>query len=293
MLTRGLPSVTAMAVSAARGLIIVGGRGPLRPSDDIAGELLPWPIGALVRRASGTPWLLERAQPALRVASLGLFEHVALRTSAIDRALVDALEREAALQLVLLGAGLDARAARMPELIGAAVFEVDHPLTQAYKRKKLENARAPQAEIRWVPVDFERDRLETSLERAGHDAGRASFWIWEGVTPYLTSDAIETTLVAIAARSAHGSTLAMTYVLPELASFARLSHPFVRPAFEVLGEPLRGIMSASAAADVVRMHGFAPICDSGSPEWANRVGAAAPRHVIHERLLIATKGDEG
>ena len=62
---------------------------------------------------------------------------MALRTAAIDAAIRDAIAGGAT-QLVILGAGYDGRAWRMPELAGVKVFEVDHPATQGDKRTHLE-----------------------------------------------------------------------------------------------------------------------------------------------------------
>lgn len=103
------------------------------------------------------------------------------RTVAIDEAIVAA----AAPQLVILGAGLDGRAWRLPALAEATVFEVDHPDTQRDKRARIA-ALAPAArDIRFVAVDFTRDDLGRALEQAGHDPARPTTWLWEGVVMYL------------------------------------------------------------------------------------------------------------
>lgn len=92
------------------------------------------------------------------------------RTVAIDAE----IRAAASPQLVLLGAGLDGRAWRMPELADTIVFEVDHPDSQRRKRERAA-ALAPTArEIRFVPVDFTRDRLDEALAAAGHDPARAT-----------------------------------------------------------------------------------------------------------------------
>lgn len=57
-------------------------------------------------------------------------------------------------------------------------------------------------EVVFVGVDFEKDDLDERLSNAGHDTSRATTWIWEGVTPYLTPLAIDATLAVAARRSA-------------------------------------------------------------------------------------------
>src|SRR5919201_6439860 len=86
-----------------------------------------------------------------------------VRTRAIDDAVRDAL-REGCSQLVLLGAGYDTRAYRLPDADGVEAFEVDHPATQAAKRAALERARATlPPRVRFVPLDFEQDSLAMAL----------------------------------------------------------------------------------------------------------------------------------
>ena len=241
-------------------------------------------IVAAARTAGRLPRPLARA---LGVASLGLVDHVSLRARAIDAVVASAVE-EGLRQLVVLGAGLDDRAWRLPELAQVIVFEVDHPATQAQKRRRARGAPLAR-ELCFVGVDFERDDLAVELEAAGHDAGSASLWIWEGVTPYLTPVATAATLDVVAARSASGSVLAMTYGTPELASFGRAVHRLVRPAFRLLGEPLEGLMEPDDAARLVLARGFFVEDDAGPLEWARRSGQAAPWNVIAEHLLVATR----
>ena len=68
------------------------------------------------------------------------------------------------------------------------------------------------ASWRWTS---RKDSLEAALADAGHDAGAPTFWLWEGVTPYLPREAVRATLASIAARSARGSRIAVTYGTPQ------------------------------------------------------------------------------
>jgi len=108
---------------------------------------------------------------------------MAPRTIAID----DAVREHSTEQLVILGAGLDARAWRMGELAGTIVFEVDHPATQVDKRERLGRTDLAAQEVRFVATDFVQQGLDDALDPAGHRTDVPTTWVWEGVVPYLTA----------------------------------------------------------------------------------------------------------
>src|SRR5262249_20439138 len=115
--------------------------------------------------------------------------------------------------LVVLGAGFDMRAIRLPRAAHADAFELDHPRTSLAKRTTLKNARRAVPErIRYVDIDFNRQSIAEALLPAGFDASRPACWIWEGVTNYLTAEAVDSSLRQIAETSAEGSVLLFTYV---------------------------------------------------------------------------------
>jgi methyltransferase (TIGR00027 family) len=256
-----------------------------------AARLVPTPVGwtlDAIHRLG--PWSAP-ARLAARVVSAGMVDHVCLRTAAIDAAVDDAIDRGVR-QLVILCAGLDARAWRMPQLRDTTVFELDHPATQADKRSKI-GATQPQAkQVVYASIDFEHEAVAARLADSGHDADAPTMWIWEGVTPYLEPDAIDVTLADVAARSAPGSTIAMTYAVDQLPG-PRALHAPIRSAFAVLGEPLRGLMSTARAAARLRDTGFALDDDTGSADWATRFGGHArlARPFSAERLAVATRPD--
>ena len=162
------------------------------------------------------------------------------RTVAID----DAIRAAKTPQVVILGAGLDGRAWRMTELHDATVYEVDHPDTQESKRVRVTGLPPAAREVRFVPVDFERNRLGEALAAAGHDPTVPTTWIWEGVVMYLAPCDIASTLAVVQERSAKGSTLVVAYHSPAAllmligAIVARLGEPlksrFTPPEFEEL-----------------------------------------------------------
>lgn len=110
-------------------------------------------------------------------------------------------------QVVLLGAGLDARAFRLP-LAGADVFEVDTPSVFAFKDRVLAGAGAqPTARSRTaVHADL---REDFAVRLAGHafDPGRPTAWVAEGVLPYLTAEQARQVVTDVGRLSAPGSRL--------------------------------------------------------------------------------------
>jgi methyltransferase (TIGR00027 family) len=264
----GSASLTATIVACARAAAGV---------DPVAERLVPRPLGAAARRVGGTR--------LGRLLSFGLVDHLALRTRAID----DVVVRERPAQLVVLGAGLDARAWRLGALADAIVFEVDHPATQAGKRDRIGDMPARARAVRFVGVDFEVDDLGERLAASGLDASTPTTWIWEGVTPYLTRGAIEATLDVVARRSALGSVLVATYVTPELTSIPRALRLLVAPAFRVLGEPLRGLVTPAEAEALVAARGFVVEGDSGEEELARRFSMPSPPVGVPERVLVARR----
>jgi methyltransferase (TIGR00027 family) len=279
----GWPSLTALAVAVARGI----GTAPDQ-IDPVAAELVPPALGRALAWV-GRPHTPGVVRNALRVASLGLVDHVSLRRAAIDEALDGALGRGVS-QLVVLGAGLDGRAWRLPSLHGVTVFEVDHPATQAGKQRRVAGRTPLCADVRFVA--FERDALAERLEACGHATGLATAWIWEGVTPYLHPPAIEATLAAVGARSAVGSRLLVSYAVPELVPWDVPGLGTLTEAgFAAVGEPLHGAMTTAALAARLAAHGFRVVENTSNRDWARRHAGSARMATLFsaERLAVAEK----
>jgi len=206
---------------------------------------------------------------------------IALRTAAIDAAVRDAIA-DGATQLVILGAGYDGRAWRMPELAGVRVFEVDHPATQGDKRTHLSELPPAIGLVSFVPIDFERESLVEVLDRAGHQRASPTCWIWEGVVMYLTRDAMRATATGIAGRSAPGSTLIVNYHMAHRRFFARLM-------FRLIGEPQISAWTPVEMAADLRSVGLEVREDSGMADWNNRFaqGRAKVERGAYMRIAIA------
>lgn len=113
-------------------------------------------------------------------------------------------------QVVVLGAGLDTRAYRLPG--PQRVYEVDLPANVDTKRARVRAALGDVPDhVRLVPVDFETDDLAESLAGNGFTLDRPAVFVWEAVTQYLTEDGVRHTF-AFLSKAAPGSRLVFTYV---------------------------------------------------------------------------------
>ena len=143
----------------------------------------------------------------------GIYEYVIARTKYLDGVFVEALEQGFD-QIVIFGAGFDSRALRFDRLNkGARIFELDAPVTQndkikAYHLKKL----AIPENLSFVPINFNRDSLADKMAQAGFIAGKKSLFLLEGVTMYLSREAIDSTFRFIEDVSGKGSLIAFDYI---------------------------------------------------------------------------------
>jgi methyltransferase (TIGR00027 family) len=143
-----------------------------------------------------------------------------------------------AAQFVILGAGFDTRAYRLPEGTRARVFEVDSPRTLTVKRETLEKAGIDSTGVTFVPADFEKEDWLGCLTAAGFDPGERTLFLWEGVTMYLEREAVEDTLRKIGA-TAPGSVVAFDYFTTETLESKALYWRYGRAATRATGEPLK------------------------------------------------------
>lgn len=236
--------------------------------DPVARRLFPWAFGGL---------------PA-RLASFGLVDHIALRTAAID----ELLTTTAAPQLVLLGAGLDARAYRLPSLANARVFEVDHPASRGLKLRFARGLEPIARSVESIAADFLVDDIGALLADAGHDANLPTAWVMEGVAVYLPATITRKVIAAAAARSAPGSVVALTYMRKTRVQLLPLMGGVVLRA---LGEPLGDPFKGPQMSELLTTAGFTPTSDTNDIDWSKRFGYSATLSRIFrdEHLAIAEK----
>lgn len=195
---------------------------------------------------------------------------IAARSRFAEDRLAEAVARGVR-QYVLLGAGLDTFGCRNPFAdAGLRVFEVDHPATQAWKRRRLADAGlAAFGALVFAPVDFERQTLGQGLAAAGFDDAAPAFFAWLGVILYLTRDAIKGTLRFIAARPP-GSAVAFDYGEP-ISAYPAAQQPYQArraAAVAALGEPWITRFRPAEVAGLLADAGFSAIEDLGPAQIA-------------------------
>ena len=235
------------------------------------------------------PWIIDYRWPGARSSGVA-------RTRFIDDAVGAALEEQIE-QFVVLGAGFDSRAYRLPGLRKITVFEVDHPDTLRRKRSALERALAviPQ-HVRFVPTDFNQDDLEQAMAAAGYRESARTFFLWEGVTNYLTEAAVDATL-RWCSRAAPGSQLLFTYVeravLENPQSFFGTEKLFA--TLEAAGEKWTWGIEPSVLLEFLAQRGLALEQDVGAAEyrylyWKER--ACRMRGYEFYRIAVARVPDD-
>lgn len=117
-------------------------------------------------------------------------------------------------QYVILGAGMDTFAFRRNDLLKKLqVYELDQPVTQDYKRNRLNELgwEIPE-QLHLLPVDFSQDDPAEILVNAGYDTDKAGFFNWLGVTYYLERSDVLSVLGRVAGISAPGSLIVFDYL---------------------------------------------------------------------------------
>lgn len=145
----------------------------------------------------------------------GIYGAQICRTRFIDDGVTAALVQGID-QVVILGAGLDTRAYRLPGIERARVYEVDLPAAQADKKRSLaRRAGSLPGHVTFIPIDFDSQALEAALAGSSFDRSRPALFLWEGVTQYISAAAVRRTLEFVGA-CAPGSGIVFTYVLKSI-----------------------------------------------------------------------------
>jgi len=185
-------------------------------------------------------------------------------------------------QVVVLGAGLDTLSLRNPHAgLGVRVFEVDYPATQDWKRERLKQAGlAIPASLTFAPVDFERQSLADGLKSAGFQADRPAFFQWLGVVPYLTREAVATTLAFIA--SVRESEVVFDHAEPfeNYPAERRENVMAVAASAASRGEPWLSLFDPAKLLGMLRQKGFAFVEDLGLAEIADRFYGALRQGIV-------------
>ena len=260
------PSRTAFAAAAHRAAHQVIEHGFVF-KDPLAVPVLGVEPEALVRDAE--------ARPGAR----GMRFFIAARSAFAESMLAEGVAERGVRQAVVLGAGLDTFAYRNPFGDRLKVFEVDHPATQIWKQRRLAEAGiAVPPSLVYAPVNFERERLADGLAEAGFDPQRRTFFLWLGVVPYLTAEAVRATLDFIGGLPGGGEVV-FDYAEPpgSMTADMRARHEERAARVAAVGEPFLSYFEPAMLRADLEAHGFTMIEDLGLRALAaNRLGPDAP-----------------
>lgn len=193
-------------------MIIAADQAEDRPivHDDVMRRMAAPVTRAMVAATRWAPvrrWLMGATEKQMP----GLWGELLCRKRYAEDHLREALA-DGVTEVVLLGAGLDTLAYRVPEAAKARVYEVDLPANIERKEAALRRAYGQVPEhVTLVPLDFDYGDLSSALSIVGHPMDARTYFVWEAVTQYLTEDGVRATLNALSA-SGPGSRLVFTYI---------------------------------------------------------------------------------
>ncbi len=181
----------------------------------------------------------------------GLLTYVLCRHRFIDEHLTRALD-QGIRQVVLLGAGYDTRPWRLARP-GVQFFEVDHPAT-ALRKATLADSLEPVARTS-VQVDFETDDLGQALREAGLRP-EPTFFVWEGVSMYLTRAAVKQTLATVLSLAPSVELAMDLWFLLDSQDRSATLHRSGAGLLHLLGEPVTFGLHPEDAPDFLRRCGL-------------------------------------
>jgi methyltransferase (TIGR00027 family) len=192
-------------------------------------------------------------------------------------------------QIVILGAGFDTRSYRLPAG-SMPIYEVDHPVTQAAKRKALQGVVTPPANVKFVTVNFDTDDLGERLAASGYDPKGRTLFVWQGVIMYLTQDGIDHTLAFVAQNSAPGSVVIFDYMYQSL--LRRLHGPTAMRVFtRAMGEDITFGIDGDEVEAFLTARGFGDVANVDGDELTRRylTGPNARRPMEREAAIVSAR----
>ena len=257
-------------------------------------------LGASIIKLMGhkfSVWLGEKIVP-------GLHEHLISRTRFIDD-LIEKTTLDKVEQYVILGAGYDSRAHRLKLPSGLKIFEVDQPEVQEIKRSKLPDEIANAENVTYVSIDFNYQSLKEQLLNAGFNQSKSTIFTLEGVSQYITREALNSTLSELALLTPNSNaTFFMSYVNellredPKACFGLGYSKPekavkFITNGAAKVGEPWISFYSSKEIEDLLSQNSFTLIenktlADLNS-KYFTPVGRTIPENYIFkiEHFVVA------
>ena len=205
------PSSTAYGVAFLRAAENLLPQDKRLFEDAYSANILP-PIFKLFVIIMRPPRIWNFLMNMMEKSSPGVIGGILCRTRYIDDVLNNAI-KEGVGAVVNLGAGMDTRAFRIPGIENIQYFELDSPELQKVKRSYIDKkiGELP-SNVSLVPIDFNSQDLGEELKKAGYTLSSKTLFIWEGVTQYISKEAVDNTLKYVA-QATTGSRIVFTYVL--------------------------------------------------------------------------------
>ena len=249
-------------------------------------------LGASVIKFMGhrlNVWLAQKLVP-------GFHEHLISRTRFIDD-LVKKNSASGVEQYVILGAGYDSRAHRLELPSSLRIFEVDQPEVQARKRSKLPEELSNLENMTYVAVDFTHQTLTEQLINAGFDQNKSTVFTLEGVSQYITKEALSSTIKEVAALTQRASSTFFISYVSELfdknpeACFGK-GYPNAEKRAKLImygsakvGEPWISFYSAEEIENVLSQHGYSVKENVTMKDLNSRYFAPVGRALSENQLL--------
>jgi methyltransferase (TIGR00027 family) len=153
------------------------------------------------------------------------------------------------------------------------VFEVDHPITQGWKRRQLNAAKIPIPEnMTFAPIDFETQSLADQLREAGVKTDEPSFFSWLGVIMYISRETMMATMEYIASSTPSGSEIVFDYIVPPSSQkfLRRLVFRLLSKKVGSFGEPWQTFYDPTSLITDLKNTGFTQAEDIGPEEINSR-----------------------
>ena len=234
----------------------------------------------------------------------GMHEHLISRTRYID----DLIEKSTFAnieQYVILGAGYDSRAHRLKLPSKLKIFEVDQSEVQELKRLRLPDNMPNRESITYVDIDFNHQSLKEQLINVGFDQNKSTIFTLEGVSQYISREALDATLKEVADLNPNSnSKIFISYVNKLLkedskACFGKgYSKPdkavsFITNSAAKMGEPWISFYSAEEIESILSQNNFTLIenktlADLNSKYFTPVVRTIPENHIFKlEHFVIA------
>lgn len=177
--------------------------------------------------------MLKRMNKLMEKLAPGIYGGLVCRTRYIDDAIKKCLD-DGFEAIVNLGGGYDSRCLRIEGINNIEYYHIDQPeVIDSYKQKLLKFPNGIPKCIRFVPIDFNSQSIEEELSKHGYDKRIRTLFIWEGVTQYITREAVNGTLSYISSTS-KDNRVVFTYIIEEL-----LKNPGAYPKYEKVLERVK------------------------------------------------------